>query len=472
MARDYTDFPLPEFRHSITHGKNNYVNKFFHDIDLSFILKWMEGFEGDEYTLRISGNTLQMLDKDGNVVSEVNIAEGSQGPQGIQGPQGEKGDTGAKGDKGDKGDTGAQGPIGPKGDTGAQGPQGIQGVKGDKGDPGEGFKILGDFATYADLIAAHATGNPGDAYQVGQASESYYTKSETDNLLAAKENHSDLAAVAESGDYDDLLNKPTIPAAQVNSDWNANSGVAEILNKPTIPTVNDSTIILTQGGVEKGRFNLNQASGDTIDFDAGGSGGGGVAPVSWSENGQVWEIWNTDWMNPTKLYDRSTDGNSYTFAAGSYNLRIYGSSKQPFSIKGAESMIFDPVVNYWIRFCVKPGVVTEDIATEMGAQEMIPLGTVDCLHALPSNIKVESVFDDFSTNANNYTVGAYIKMFAYKKTTDSFNTLLDHFNYILEVPITVTTGFTVTFTSQYSSDFSFESSGSTAYLASGNYISE
>ena len=34
----------------------------------------------------------------------------------------------------------------------------------------------------------------------------------------------------------EILNKPTIPAAQVNSDWNATSGVAEILNKPTIPT--------------------------------------------------------------------------------------------------------------------------------------------------------------------------------------------------------------------------------------------
>jgi hypothetical protein len=39
---------------------------------------------------------------------------------------------------------------------------------------------------------------------------------------------------ATSGDFQ-LLNKPTIPAAQVNSDWNASSGVAEILNKPTIP---------------------------------------------------------------------------------------------------------------------------------------------------------------------------------------------------------------------------------------------
>lgn len=45
------------------------------------------------------------------------------------------------------------------------------------------------------------------------------------------------ATVATSGDYSDLLNKPTIPAAQVNSDWNAASGVSQILNKPTLATV-------------------------------------------------------------------------------------------------------------------------------------------------------------------------------------------------------------------------------------------
>ena len=45
-----------------------------------------------------------------------------------------------------------------------------------------------------------------------------------------------ISAVGFSNDYDDLDNLPTIPAAQVNSDWNATSGVAEIFNKPTIPT--------------------------------------------------------------------------------------------------------------------------------------------------------------------------------------------------------------------------------------------
>lgn len=57
-----------------------------------------------------------------------------------------------------------------------------------------------------------------------------------DSALDAKADVSSLATVATTGDYGDLLNKPTIPAAQVNSDWNANSGVAEILNKPTIPS--------------------------------------------------------------------------------------------------------------------------------------------------------------------------------------------------------------------------------------------
>ena len=80
-----------------------------------------------------------------------------------------------------------------------------------------------------------------------------------------------LAAVATSGDYDDLINTPTIPTAtsdltndgedgvnpfitaadvtaQVNSDWDATSGVAEILNKPAIPAAVTKTSDLTNDG--------------------------------------------------------------------------------------------------------------------------------------------------------------------------------------------------------------------------------
>ena len=45
---------------------------------------------------------------------------------------------------------------------------------------------------------------------------------------------SGLSAVATTGAYADLGGKPTIPAAQVNSDWLAGSGLAQILNKPTL----------------------------------------------------------------------------------------------------------------------------------------------------------------------------------------------------------------------------------------------
>jgi hypothetical protein len=42
-----------------------------------------------------------------------------------------------------------------------------------------------------------------------------------------------LAAVATSGSYADLIDEPVIPAPQVNSDWSASAGLSQILNKPT-----------------------------------------------------------------------------------------------------------------------------------------------------------------------------------------------------------------------------------------------
>lgn len=61
--------------------------------------------------------------------------------------------------------------------------------------------------------------------------------------IAGKMNEVTLATVATSGSYNDLKDKPTIPAEQVNADWNATSGKAQILNKPTIPSaVTESTV--------------------------------------------------------------------------------------------------------------------------------------------------------------------------------------------------------------------------------------
>lgn len=57
--------------------------------------------------------------------------------------------------------------------------------------------------------------------------------------ISGKANSADLATVATSGSYNDLSDKPTIPAAQIQSDWNQTNDEAKdfIKNKPTIPTV-------------------------------------------------------------------------------------------------------------------------------------------------------------------------------------------------------------------------------------------
>ena len=58
-----------------------------------------------------------------------------------------------------------------------------------------------------------------------------------DQSVSYIKNKPTLSIVATSGSYDDLLNKPTIPEPQVNSDWNAESGISQILNKPTLSIV-------------------------------------------------------------------------------------------------------------------------------------------------------------------------------------------------------------------------------------------
>lgn len=103
--------------------------------------------------------------------------------------------------------------------------------------------------------------------------------------MASIKNKPTLATVATSGSYNDLSNKPTIPAAQVNSDWNATSGVAQILNKPTlatvatsgsyndlsnkptIPTVNNWTLTINQGWTSKWTFTANQSGASTVNLE-------------------------------------------------------------------------------------------------------------------------------------------------------------------------------------------------------------
>lgn len=83
---------------------------------------------------------------------------------------------------------------------------------------------------------------------------------------------------ASSGDYQ-ILNKPTIPAAQVNSDWNAVGGVAEILNKPSIPTQLDDLSDVYISSPNDGEILVYFASSNEWKNQAPASGTGTVTSV-------------------------------------------------------------------------------------------------------------------------------------------------------------------------------------------------
>ena len=276
MARDYSDYPERESRHIVKNERNDYQDKFFHDIDLDFLLDAIMNIELEGYTLNIVNNKLQLLDNDGDVVSEVDISQGSQGPVGptpnismnasvdsnIGTPSVEIVKTGTaeqpvfslafhnlKGQKGDQGPAG-QSIVGPAGHDGQDGVtpvvsatasvdsntgtpgvtvtktgtaenpvfnfaftniKGATGAKGDKGDtgntgatgePGTPFQVKAQYDTWAEFIAAHPTGEVGDAYQVGSNDE-YYTKDEVDDII------DDINQVPSGGNNGDVLTKAT-----------------------------------------------------------------------------------------------------------------------------------------------------------------------------------------------------------------------------------------------------------------------
>ena len=131
----------------------NYPYTNFHALNLDWIVRSMLELEhewdsiSDNITASAHFSLNPTAEVTGSLQEGLNfdfgLPVGPAGPIGPQGPQG------------------VAGPQGPTGPIGPEGPQGIQ------GETGAGLEILDRYATLADLQAAHPTGNPGDAYMVG-----------------------------------------------------------------------------------------------------------------------------------------------------------------------------------------------------------------------------------------------------------------------------------------------------------------
>jgi len=416
MAHNYEEFPFPDFKHAIKSGKNTYRNKFFHDIDLSFLLKWMENIEGENYTIRIVDNKLQLINAEGQVVSEVNLAQGQVGPQGPAGPagptgpKGDKGDTGSqgpkgetgdvgpqgiqgiqgvKGDKGDTGNQGPQGPTGPKGDIGPQGPQGIQGPKGDKGDTGDGFHILGDYDSYAALVAAHPTGQAGDAWQVGTPTSDYYNKSEID------------AKIPLTGTVGNVLTKTAS-----GSEWAPPTG---------------------SSGAQYVRLNT---------------------AFTWPIN--INKVYSDEYS--TKVYDRSS-GSSFTFENG----KIYYVEPQIITIPGTQKF-YEPKVDGWIAYVARCNAQSENFGEVIyGDPTELPelnadFGRFYSIIPYPENVQ----FSDFEAGlsspfSNNVSIMS-INIEPIKPASVAVNTLDDKITFAVRFSFEVTGGSDIAWTPDDSTD--------------------
>lgn len=219
-----------------------------------------EGVSGDAWL--ISGNLYVYVGENGNVESNPKWSNvGSiQGPAGPQGPVGPKGEQGEPGPKGEPGANGAPGEQGPKGDPGE---------KGEKGDPGSDASVTKQ--NVEAVLTGDITSHNHDSRYISKSNTSTYTptadyhpatKKYVDDTVAAVDVTEQISGKADktyvdskldtkvdkisgkqlsTNDYtnEDKTKLAGIAAGaevNVNADWNAESGDAQILNKPTIIT--------------------------------------------------------------------------------------------------------------------------------------------------------------------------------------------------------------------------------------------
>lgn len=156
------------------------------------------------------------------------------------------------------------------------------------------LNLLGEFVEYKDdqyqlksnLVTSVSDSSTDEEYPSAKCV--YDIKEEIESSIPTKtsdlSNDSGFISQITYGDVTGALGYTPYNASNPNG-YTSNVGTVTSVNNTspvdgnvsiTIPTVNNSTITITQGGVSKGSFTLNQSSGETIALDAGGGSSAGI----------------------------------------------------------------------------------------------------------------------------------------------------------------------------------------------------
>jgi len=218
---------------------------------------------------------------------------------------------------------------------------------------------------------------------------------DTSSMLNNYARSSNLATVATSGSYNDLLNKPTIPAAynlnaasastlggikvgtnlsidqngvlsaastpQVQTDWNATSGLGQVLNKPTLSSVATSGSYndLLNTPTIPAAYNLTAASASTL---------GGI------------KVGNNLTIDGNGVLSASSSGVPYSGATGPVNLGAYDLTVNSLTFgKGAGS---NNGVNTAVGYAALAANTTGAYNSAFGFQALFSNTTGNYNHAL------------------------------------------------------------------------------------------
>ena len=156
----------------------------------------------------------------------------------------------------------------------------------------------GSVATIGDL--------PTSGQEVG---DMWNVLADGSNLVWGGTDWDEISGIVDLSEYRKASAQDTIDAGKVPTSRTVNgkalsdnisltaSDVGALPDSTVIPTVNNPTITLTQGGVTKGTFTLNQSSDKTIDFEATGATGANTSLSNLTSTGKNIGNWSTNISN-------------------------------------------------------------------------------------------------------------------------------------------------------------------------------